>query len=70
MEFELSVKESSIAEYYDANSLATALKISRSMVYYLRDNSKIKCIRIGKSKSIFTKENVIEYLINEGYKIK
>jgi hypothetical protein len=70
MEFELSVKESSIAEYYDANSLAVALKISRSMVYYLRDNDKIKCIKIGKAKSIFTKENVIEYLISEGYKIK
>ncbi len=70
MEFELSVKESSIAEYYDANSLATALKISRSMVYYLRDNHKIKCVKIGKAKSIFTKENVIEYLISEGYKIK
>ena len=69
MEFELSAKEASIKEYYDAQSLATALKISRSMVYYLRDSDKIKCIRIGKVKCIFTKENVIEYLINEGYKI-
>lgn len=70
MEFELSVKKASIAEYYDANSLATALKISRSMVYYLRDTNKIKCLKIGKAKHIFTKENVIEYLISEGYKIK
>ena len=70
MEFELSVKEASIAEYYDADSLAKALKISRSMVYYLKDNNKIKYLKIGKAKNIFTKENVIEYLINEGYKIK
>ncbi len=70
MEFEFSVKEASIKEYYDASSLAKALKISRSMVYYLRDNDKIKCIKISKTKSIFTKENVIEYLTNQGYKIK
>ena len=47
MEFELSVKETSIAEYYDADSLAKALKISRSMVYYLKDNNKIKYLLVN-----------------------
>ena len=66
---EVRAKLSNISDLYTADTLAEELKVSRSMVYYLRDCGKLKSHQISPTKYVFRKVDVKEYLKSEGYAI-
>lgn len=66
----MKVQLSSISDLFTADSLAEELNLSRSMVYYLRDTGKLKSYQISKTKYVFRKDDVIDYLQKEkGYEV-
>ena len=42
--------------------VASSLSISESLVYRLKDEGKLRCVRIGKGAIRFSEEDVMEYL--------
>jgi predicted site-specific integrase-resolvase len=69
IEKERSVDFRSINSIYDTTSLAKSMGISREMIYYYKRKGKLKGFSISKNKELYTKEQIIEFLTNEGYKI-
>ena len=67
MQIENKVRLDSISELYTADTLAKGLKVSRSMIYYLREIGKIKSYQISPTKYVFKREDVKEYLKSVGY---
>ncbi len=66
----MKVQLSSISDLFTADTLAEELNVSRSMVYYLRDTGKLKSYQISKTKYVFRKDDVIDYLQKEkGYEV-
>jgi excisionase family DNA binding protein len=66
----MKVQLSSISDLFTADTLAEELNLSRSMVYYLRDTGKLKSYQISKTKYVFRKDDVIDYLQKEkGYEV-
>ena len=50
-------------------SIEKGLKVSRSMIYYLREMGKIKSYQISPTKYVFKREDVKEYLKSVGYAV-
>ena len=69
MELEKKVRLSSISDLYTADTLAEALGISRSMIYYLRDMGKLKAYKVTPTHYVFKREDVGSYLKGEGYAV-
>ncbi len=66
----MKVQLSSISDLFTADTLAEELNVSRSMVYYLRDTGKLKSYQISKTKYVFRKDDVVDYLQKEkGYEV-
>ncbi len=66
----MKVQLSSISDLFTADTLAEELNLSRSMVYYLRDTGKLKSYQISKTKYVFRKDDVVDYLQKEkGYEV-
>ena len=66
---EVRAKLSNISDLYTADTLAKGLKVSRSMIYYLREEGKIKSYQISPTKYVFKREDVKEYLKSVGYAV-
>jgi hypothetical protein len=61
------VEYDTINELYDTTSLATAMGLSREMIYYYKRIGKLTGFKVSKNKDLYTKEQVIELLKNEGF---
>ena len=69
MQIENKVRLDSISELYTADTLAKGLKVSRSMIYYLREIGKIKSYQISPTKYVFKRDDVKEDLKSVGYAV-
>lgn len=67
IENEKKVEYETINELYDTTSLASAMGLSREMIYYYKRIGKLNGFKVSKNKDLFTKEQVIELLKKEGY---
>ena len=61
----IEVQLENISDYYTAETLATELDCSLSMVYYLLDNGKIKYDKISPTRKIIKKDYLKDYLSKE-----
>ncbi len=69
IENEKKVEYETINELYDTTSLASAMGLSREMIDYYKRIGQLNGFKVSKNKDLFTKEQVMELLIKEGYKI-
>jgi len=66
----MKVQLSNISDLFTADTLAEELNVSRSPIYYLRDTGKLKSYQISKTKYVFRRDDVIDYLSKEkGYAV-
>ncbi len=70
VETEKKVKYEDINNLYDATGLANDLGITREMVYYYKRKGFLQGFNVSGSKQLYTKEEVINFLIKQGYKIE
>ena len=70
VETEKRVKYEDINNLYDATGLANDLGITREMIYYYKRKGLLNGFKVSGSKQLYTKEEVINFLIKQGYKIE
>jgi hypothetical protein len=70
VETEKRVKYEDINNLYDATGLSNALGITREMIYYYKRKGFLNGFNVSGSKQLYTKEEVINFLIKQGYKIE
>jgi DNA-binding transcriptional MerR regulator len=59
--------EAEIGNIYSARSLAEALGCSSRLIHYFRSKGKLKSINTTRSRYLFVKDDVIEFLKSKGY---
>ena len=70
LETEKRVKYDDINNLYDATGLSNALGITREMIYYYKRKGHLNGFSVSGCKQLYTKEEVINFLIKQGYKIE
>jgi hypothetical protein len=70
LETEKRVKYDDINNLYDATGLSNALGITREMIYYYKRKGYLNGFSVSGCKQLYTKEEVINFLIKQGYKIE
>lgn len=61
------LNETEIGNIYSAKSLAEALGCSSRLIHYFRSKGKLKSINTTRSRYLFVKDDVVEFLKGKGY---
>jgi hypothetical protein len=61
------LNEAEVGNIYSAKSLAEALGCSSRLIHYFRSKGKLKSINTTRSRYLFVKDDVLDFLKAKGY---
>lgn len=59
------IKGEDLQSFYSAKELAPYLNVSERQIHYYRERGQLSCELKSRSRFLFTKENVMDFLINQ-----